>query len=62
MPPSDMMLSEMPEKYMRSNATSTENGMENATMSVGFQSRRKSASTTIASSAPKSSDCKIELM
>ena len=62
MPPSDMTLMLMPEKYMSTNANRTENGMENATMSVGFQSLRNSANTTIASKAPISSDWRIDEM
>ena len=62
MPPSDMMFSVMPEKYMTTSAHSTENGMLNAMISVGRQSRRKMISTTTASSAPNTSDCRMELM
>ena len=61
-PPSDMTFREMPAKYMTSSASSTENGIDTATSTVGFQSRRNSASTTTASSAPKSSDCSSDEM
>ena len=61
-PPSDMMFTDTPVKYMSSSASSTENGMETATSTVGFQSRRNSASTTTASRPPRSSEFTMEEM
>ena len=62
MPPRDMMFTDTPEKYMTSRASSTENGMDTAISTVGFQSRRNSASTTTASRAPSSSERTMEEM
>ena len=59
MPPRVSTLSVRPEKYMKMRAHSTENGMEKATTSVGRTDLRNSASTTTASSAPMSSDCRM---
>ena len=61
-PPRDMMFADTPVKYRSSSASSTENGMETATSTVGFQSRRKSASTTTASRPPRSSEFKMDEM
>ena len=61
-PESDIMFILIPEKYMSTNAVSTENGMENATMSVGRISFIKSSSTTTARMAPTRILCSMLLM
>ena len=62
MPPSVRTLTVRPEKYMKMSAHSTENGMENATTSVGFTDLRNRARTTTARPAPITSDWRMLLM
>ena len=54
MAPRVMMLRSSPVKYITTSEKSTLKGMAKATMTVGLGSRRKSASTTMASAAPSS--------
>ncbi len=60
--PRVIMFMSIPQKYMITSANSTENGIENATTSVGLTSRKNRASTTIASTAPSNKLCKIVLI
>ena len=54
MAPRVMMLRSRPVKYITTSEKSTLKGMAKATMTVGLGSRRKSANTMTASSAPSS--------
>ena len=54
MAPRVMMLRSRPVKYITTSEKSTLKGMAKATMTVGLGSRRKSASTMTANSAPSS--------
>ena len=53
-PPSDMMLSEIPETYIRKNVAITEIGIAMPMINVVFQLRRKKNRTRIASTPPYS--------
>ncbi len=61
-PASVIILIEMPEKYIINMANSTENGMLNATTSVGLASLKNKTSTSTASSAPVIMLCKMLLI
>ena len=51
-PPSDMMLSEMPETYIKKNVAITEIGMDSPMISVVAKLRRKNIRTAMASVPP----------
>ena len=57
-PESEIMLSEMPLKYIITIAKITLTGIEHATITVGFMSRKNRNSIIIAKTAPMSRFCR----